>query len=176
MVGIILKMIDLLQKHINELFDSYQWTRQKSLDCLKPFLKNMEKYELSTQSLDLPRLLPKMLEELIELIRSKNSKPELLALAGGIYSYVFNPFDYIQEDTLGFLGFIDDVLIVFYGMELIEVLEKEVQFNTIHNSDIVDSIKQWENILKEDLVDAFKAYPKQVAGLLTSDLRQVKVS
>lgn len=168
-------MIDLLDKHIANLFESFEWSAYDT-SFIKPYLRDQTDCNLSKKSLELPLLIPKMLIELTQLIRDDSVSTVLRALAGGIYSYVFNPFDYINEESVGFLGLIDDVLIVFYGMQLIEALGKNECFPIVHEQDLQEAVKQWENVLSKEIVLAFKAYPRQVGGILATDLSKAECS
>lgn len=168
-------MIDLLDKHLGTLFESFQWSAYDT-SYIQPYLREQTDCNLSHKTLGLPLLIPNMLKELTQLIRDESVSPALRALAGGIYSYVFNPFDYINEESVGFLGFIDDVLIIFYGMQLIEALGKHEWFPIVHEQDLQEAVKQWENVLSKEIVLAFKAYPKQVGGILATDLSKAECS
>jgi uncharacterized membrane protein YkvA (DUF1232 family) len=165
-------MLDLLQQYLSKCYTVFQ-ENGCDLSSFKPFLHS-EQVAGSTISrvpdnvLKLIFSIPIMLRELSQLIYTPNITPEMRAFAGGIYSYVFNPFDYINEEVVGFLGFIDDALVVFYGMKLIESVDDKIRFTTIHNTDLENAVEECEKFLLEDLVLALKAYPQQVSGILST--------
>lgn len=160
-------MLELLQEY---LLRQYQSFKQASVDdvSFNVFLRHPESFSLTDSMLGLPLLLPPMLQELAKFIKESSVSSEVRALAGGIYTYVFNPFDFIEDEVFPLLGFVDDALIVFYGMKLIESTSSEIHFASIHTPDTSDLIKQWEDALAEDLVIALKNYPKQLSGVLGS--------
>jgi uncharacterized membrane protein YkvA (DUF1232 family) len=165
-------MLDLLQEYLTKCFTAFQETGS-NLNSFKAFLRSEQVTEstISPVSDNVSKLIlfiPIMLRELSQLIYTPNLTLEMRALTGGIYSYVFNPFDYINEEVVGFLGFIDDALIVFYGMKLIESIDDKIRFTTIHNTDLESAVEECEKLLLEDLVLALKAYPQQVSGILST--------
>lgn len=168
-------MIDLLDKYLANLFESFQWSAYDT-SPIQAYLLDKTDFNLPKKALELPLLIPRMLKELTQVIRDESVSPALRALAGGVYSYVFNPFDYINEESVGFLGFIDDVLIIFYGMQLIETLGKQECFSIVHEQDLQEAVEQWENVLLKEIVLAFKAYPRQVGGILATDLSKAECS
>jgi len=174
-------MLDLLQQHLSKCFTVFQETGC-DLNSFQTFLRSEQVAESAISPVPdnvfkLILSIPIMLRELGQLIYTPNLTLEMRALAGGIYSYVFNPFDYINEEVVGFLGFIDDALIVFYGMKLIESIDDKIRFTTIHNTDLEGAVEECEKLLIEDLVLALKAYPRQVSGILsTANLKTNEVS
>jgi uncharacterized membrane protein YkvA (DUF1232 family) len=165
-------MLDLLQQHLAKCFAAFQETGC-DLNSFKAFLRSKQATEPAIDCVPdnvfkLILSIPVMLRELGQLIYTPNLTLEMRALAGGIYSYVFNPFDYINEEVVGFLGFIDDALIVFYGMKLIESIDNKIQFTTIRNKDLESAVEECEKLLIEDLVLALKSYPQQISGILST--------
>ena len=165
-------MLDLLQQYLSQSFETFQQSGY-DLNSFKPFLRSQVEIEASTNCIPdsifkLLLTIPTMLGELRQMIYMPDLTLEMRALAGGIYSYVFNPFDYINEEIVGFLGFVDDALIVFYGMKLIEAIDQEKRFSTTHDPNLIDAVQECEKLLAEDLVAALKAYPQQISGVLST--------
>ncbi|XPM52642.2 MAG: DUF1232 domain-containing protein [Leptolyngbya sp. IPPAS B-1204] len=160
-------MLELLQEYLSRQHQSFNLSNTES-ELFKVYLRQSESSNLTDSMLDLPLLLPQMLQELAKFIKEPDVSPEIRALAGGIYTYVFNPFDFVEDETFSLLGFVDDALVVFYGMELIESISSHIHFTSIHTLDTLNLIKQWENALVEDLIIALKKYPKQLSGIIDS--------
>lgn len=160
-------MLELLQEYLSRQHQSF---KQSNVDnaSFNVFLRQPESFSLTDSMLGLPLLLPQMLQELAKFIKESPVSSEVRALAGGIYTYVFNPFDFIEDEAFSLLGFVDDALIVFYGMELIESTSSEIHFASIQTPDTSNLVKQWEDALAEDLVIALKNYPEQLSGVLGS--------
>jgi uncharacterized membrane protein YkvA (DUF1232 family) len=105
--------------------------------------------------------IPTMMTELSDLASCSSLQPTLRVLVGGIYSYVFNPLDYI-DDSYGFLGLIDDALIILYGMRFIEENYEDVHFKATQDLSLSKAVEQYENILNEDLIRVLKRHSYQL--------------
>ena len=171
-------MLDLLQQHLSRCFEAFQ-QNGSDITSFRSFLQPQEETGLPTNRIpnevfEVPLEIPKMLRELLQLLHKPNLSPQVQALAGGIYSYVFNPFDFINEESVGFLGFIDDALIVFYGMKLIEDFNPEIRFSITQDIALMNAVEKCEMLLSNDLIAALKAYPQQISGILsTADFSEV---
>lgn len=160
-----MNMLELLRSHLKTSFSDFQ-EGGNSFAPLSPYLKqDTEKNLPSEEAVKVILKLPEMLEELCDIIRQENVSPQTRAIAGGIYSYVFNPFDYIDDDDTGYLGFVDDVLIVFYGMRLLERIDAEIQFLTC-NHVVSSAIKQWEKALSPEILATLESYPDQLSNAI----------
>jgi uncharacterized membrane protein YkvA (DUF1232 family) len=160
-------MLELLQEYLSRQYQSFSLSNIDG-ESFKTYLRHPENLSITNSMLDLPMLLPQMLKELAKFIKGSHIEPEVQALAGGIYTYVFNPFDFIEDEAFSLLGFVDDALVVFYGMKVIESVSTQIHFASINTSDTLNLIKQWEDALAEDLVIALKNYPNQLSGVLGS--------
>jgi uncharacterized membrane protein YkvA (DUF1232 family) len=167
-------MLDLLTSHLEDLYSDFQ-SSGSSTDPLKPFTQSPEiDLHLSESAKRLPTQIGDMLKELIQVMSNTSTSVHLKAIAGGIYSYVFNPFENI-DDKIGLLGFVDDALVVFYGMQLIESLDPSVSFKTLQKPEICKAIAEYEAILREDLLTGLKKYSQNISSAIAStDFNQVK--
>lgn len=160
-------MLKFFQEFITKQYETFNSSSQ-DIETFKRYLADPHTSEIPKSLVSLPLFLPQLLEELANFIRETDNV-ELKSLAGGLYTYVFNPYDYIGDEEIAApLGLIDDALIVFYGMELIEERVSYKRFSTLQNPELSEAVTQVEKLLAADLVTALKAYPKQVFGILST--------
>ena len=168
-------MLKFLQEFIDKQYQSYKLSNQ-NLDAFSKYLHDPETSEIPEPLVALPLFLPQMLQELTDFIRDTKNL-EMKALAGGLYTYVFNPYDYIDDEVLPPLGLVDDTLIVFYGMEIIEAATPNQHFSALQNSDLTELVQKWESLLAADLVTALKTYPRHISDVLaTTNFENQKIS
>ena len=160
----VVSIINLFEEYLNKCYQNFV-SEGRSLSILKPYASK-EELSLSDEAARLPLFIPCMLRELSNIMRQEATSPHVRAIAGGIYSYVFNPFDYIDEDSIGYLGFLDDALIVFNGMEFIEKLE-QIKFSSIQDQSLRRMVDECESLLNPILVAEFKAYAENLANMIS---------
>ena len=156
-----MQIIELLKQHIEEMYKDYQLNGSE-MSLLMPYLKDETSKELPSNIAVIVPLIPDMLKELVDLMLNSKASEQNRALATGIYSYAFNPIDYIPDTSDSIFGFVDDALVLFYGLHLIE--EKEVGFKskTIQQEKLIDGVKECEDFLSEAIIFNLKNYPSQV--------------
>ncbi|MFN7715460.1 MAG: DUF1232 domain-containing protein [Pseudanabaenaceae cyanobacterium] len=158
-------IVDLLEEYLNNCYQNFLSNGQ-NLSELEPYASE-ERFSLSDEALRLPLLIPSMLRELSKVMRQEATSPRIRAIAGGVYSYVFNPFDYIDEESLGYLGFLDDALIVFNGMRFIENMER-IKFSSTQDQSLQKMINECETFINPNLVNELKMYAENLASMITS--------
>lgn len=154
-------MINLLKQHIENIYQDY---RQNGIDIssLKPYLKNNTIETIPPESIKIVLSIPEMLQELVDVMMNPKASPKLKAFASGIYSYIFNPLDYIPDNLGSIYGFLDDGLILFYGLNFIEKNYPDLEFKTIHQETIIKGVKISENILPDSILSNLKEFSNQV--------------
>lgn len=157
-------MIELLRGHLAKERAAFD-AADRSLVALTPYLDGPDLPRVSEDALALPLEIPALLAELSGTIRAESTSTATRALAGAIYSYVFNPFDYMPDD-IGYLGFVDDAMIAVYGMRGLETSNPDLRFSTLHSEMVTRAMDEWESVLKQEVVDALTAHVEQVAGIL----------
>ena len=158
-----MSIINLLEDYLNKCYQNFLSDGQ-NLSELEPYA-SQEKFRLSDEVLKLPLLIPPMLRELSNIMRQEATSPRIRAIAGGIYSYVFNPFDYIDEESIGYLGFLDDALIVFNGMKFIENME-QIKFSSTQDQSLQKMVDECETFLNPNLVTELKMYAGNLAKMM----------
>ena len=156
-------MIELLKKHIENLRNDFDKSGM-NVNPIRPYLK--ENVSLDAKSFILPERIPDFLNELVQIMESQDIDTRIRSLAGAVYSYVFNPFDIIP-DQVGYLGFIDDAMIVIYGLKKIEEILKHTKFTSI-NSEVKESLQCWENALSTEVIIALREYILNIQGILNT--------
>jgi uncharacterized membrane protein YkvA (DUF1232 family) len=158
-------IINLLEEYLDKCYHKFV-SEGQNLSILEPYA-SQKKLELSDEAVKLPLLIPPMLRELSNIMRQEATSPRVRAIAGGIYSYVFNPFDYIDEEAIGYLGFLDDALIVFNGMRFIENME-QIKFSSTLDQSLQKMVDECESVLNPNLVTEFKMYAENLGNMITS--------
>lgn len=160
-----MSIVNLLEDYLNKCYEKFM-SEGKNLSILEPYSRQRN-IELSDEAVKLPLLIPPMLRELSNIMRQEATSPRVRAIAGGIYSYVFNPFDYIDEEAIGYLGFLDDALIVFNGIRFIENMEN-IKFSSTSDQSLQKMVDECESVLNSNLVAEFKMYAENLGNMIIS--------
>lgn len=152
-------MIEILNEHIQNLCKTYQ-SNGIDMSLVSSYLKDENVKSLPDESVQLILAIPTMLSELTVLMKDSEIPAKSRALASGVYSYVFNPIDYIPDDTHSIFGFLDDALILYYSLQFIgNELHKKFEIINTENDNFVQVS---ENLLSDEIVKNLKNYPSQV--------------
>lgn len=152
-------MIELLRQHIEEIYRNHD---ENDLSEIKPYLKDDKATSIPLDVEKLVLLVPDMLQELVDLMMAPETPQLIRALASGIYSYVFNPLDYIPDHSGSIVGFLDDALVLFYGLHFIEQVEPSIQTTIVHKEEIADAIGKAEGFLSDSIISSIKEFPTTV--------------
>ena len=158
-------MLKLLKQHIEETYQTFQ-SNADDISILLPYLKSPEITTLPLDVIEFPLYIPDMLQELVDFMIDTSTDEQFKALASSIYSYVFNPFDYIADTSETVIGFLDDALIVFYGLQLIEDSQTDQFFKSIHQPKIINAVCQCEDLLSESILSLLKSFPLEVNKII----------
>jgi len=158
-------IVNIFEEYLDKCYHKFV-SEGQDLSVLEPYT-SQKNLELSDDAVRLPLLIPPMLRELSNIMRQETTSPRVRAIAGGIYSYVFNPFDYIDEESIGYLGFLDDALIVFNGMRFIENME-QIKFSSTQDQSLQKMVDECEAFLNPNLVTELKMYAENLANMITS--------
>ncbi|UAJ72633.1 DUF1232 domain-containing protein [Synechocystis sp. PCC 7339] len=154
-------MIELLTQHIQNIHREYQ-INGVDIASISSYLKNDNINSIPPECIDLVLVIPEMLIELISLMREPSTSVKTKAIASGIYSYVFNPIDYIPDDSHSIFGFLDDALILYYGLQLIDK-EPENSIDLIGFDKIKNLVAISESILSNAILEDLKDFPNKVS-------------
>lgn len=163
-------MIDLLEEHLARLRSQISSPRA-ALAALAPHLRpdlppDGPDPALSEALLALPARIPAFLRGL-EAIMRQTADDRVRAFAGGIFAYVFNPIDILSAEELGYLGYVEDAVICWRGLELLRdefgVTPEGTSGIERADADRVESV--W-SALRDDVQDAVDAFLEQFEAIL----------
>jgi uncharacterized membrane protein YkvA (DUF1232 family) len=155
-------MIHLLKQHIESIYQDYQ-NNGIDISSLHPYLSDEQISSIPSSLASIVLSIPDMLQELVDLMLNSENSQEIRAIASGIYSYVFIPLDYISDTSESISGFLDDALVLFYGLHFLEKKQSELQFKTIRQKNLIDGIEASEIFFNSSLISSLKDYPLQIS-------------
>lgn len=88
-----------------------------AMERLKQHLPTASESDLLNAALA-PLMLPDLVDAIEGIILAADDSPNARAFAGGIMTYVYNPFDLIQDE--GLAGWIDDTVVSGLGLRALE--------------------------------------------------------
>jgi len=159
-------MIDLLQEHLARLRRAITDPRA-AVKRLAPHLRPGELGPADTEALlALPARIPAFLRGLEEIITSTDDD-RVRGFAGGIFAYVFNPVDIISAGDIGYLGFVEDAVICWRGLVLLNE-EFDVLPSTAAGLESADAqrVDRVWNLLSDEVQDAVEAFLEQFDAVL----------
>jgi uncharacterized membrane protein YkvA (DUF1232 family) len=159
-------MIDLLQEHLARLRRSITDPRA-AVRRLGLHLRTAELGAAETEALmALPARIPAFLRGLEEIITGTDDD-RIRGFAGGIFAYVFNPVDIIPAGDAGYLGYVEDAIICWRGLVLLneefDVLPSAAAGLESADAQRVDAV--W-NLLSDEVQDAVDAFLEQFDSVL----------
>jgi len=159
-------MIDLLQEHLTRLRRGITDPRA-AVQRLVPHLRTSELGPADTEALlALPARIPAFLRGLEEIITT-NEDDRVRGFAGGIFAYVFNPIDILTAAELGYLGYVEDAIICWRGLDLLREEFDVVPSDAagIEPGDTARVQTVW-NLLDDEVQDAVEAFLEQFDAVL----------
>jgi uncharacterized membrane protein YkvA (DUF1232 family) len=155
-------MLDLLETHLADLRRAHG--NSSSPGVLREYLVEPECAFITPEMLDLPMRIPDFLRDLTAFVRREGVSPELKTLAAALFSYVFNPFDFIDDEEFGYLGFIDDALVLFYALQHLKRAQPDSGLTSTADAKICSAVTQWESIVDPKLLGQVRSYAANVAA------------
>ena len=175
-------MIDLFRQQLANYFVSFHHSAScnfnafKEAHCASDLPNNSFSHSLEGVS-KVILYMPMLLQDIEHVLYSEEVAVEIRVLLSGIYSYVFSPVGYISEKKHGFLGFVDDALVLFYGMQLSQSMDERIVFESIHEPEFITAIETCENLLRRDLLGILKDYPRRISKVaLTTCSEAIKTT
>jgi hypothetical protein len=158
-------MIDLLEEHLARLRRDLTDT-PAALARLAPHLRTAPAEQETDALLALPARIPAYLRALEEIIRG-STDDRVRGFAGGIFAYVFNPIDILSAEELGYLGYLEDAIICWRGLELLRD-EFGVSPSPATGIDAGDAgrVSTVWGLLNDEVQDAVDAFLEQFDAVL----------
>jgi uncharacterized membrane protein YkvA (DUF1232 family) len=157
-------MLEMLREHLHSRRAEFR-AAGSSIKTLSRFLREGTR-SVPESCLDLPMAIPRMLEYVGAVAADESLDPMLRAICGGVYGYVFNPFDIIDDEKHGYLGFVDDAIVTFYGVKKLETYFPGNRFAPKESKRIAAMVKAWERVLAPELVAILRGQIEQIAAIV----------
>lgn len=159
-------MIDLLQEHLTRLRRAIT-DPHAAVARLVPHLRADDLGPTEAEALlALPARIPAFLRGLEEIITGSDDD-RVRGFAGGIFAYVFNPIDILTAAELGYLGYVEDAIICWRGLDLLreefDVVPSAAAGIEPADAERVDTV--W-NLLNDEVQDAVDAFLEQFDAVL----------